>query len=142
MYTLLIIELKMVIDYQARKQYMKDYYKRNKEKINERQTKYIKDHADERREYRKERYQAHRELQIKRVIRSMKKYHRWPFSQMTKVRVRNYRDQLDNAKTEREKVMIRKKIERVKKSAITLRIKGGDRKRERVKQARKEKFSI
>ena len=76
MYTLLIIELKMVIDYQARKQYMKDYYKRNKEKINERQTKYMIDHAEERREYRKERYQAHRDLQIKRVIRSMKKYHR------------------------------------------------------------------
>lgn len=142
MYTLLFIELKMVINYQARKQYMKDYYKKNKDKINERQTKYIKDHADERREYRKERYQTHRDLQIKRVIRSMKKYHRWPFSQITKVRVRNYRDQLNNARTEREKVMIRKKIERVRKSAITRRIRAGDKKRERVKQARKEKFSI
>ena len=46
---------------------MQDYYRRNKDRINARVTKYCEDHDQERRIRRKERYESNRELQIKRV---------------------------------------------------------------------------
>lgn len=116
----------------ARKQYMKEYYMKNRDKINARQTQYIKDHAEERREYRKERYQAHRELQIQRVKKSQKKYVRcWVF-------FKDYKDKIDNARTEWEKVMIRNKFHQFKKQSITLRNKARARKvkRRRLKKAK------
>lgn len=64
----------MVKDYRDRIQYMKDYYRKNRDKIRERMFQYNIDHAEERREYRKERYKHNREKQIQRVVKYQKKY--------------------------------------------------------------------
>jgi hypothetical protein len=55
------------INTNRRREYMQDYYRRNKERINARVSAYCKDHDEERRIRRKERYETHRELQLRRV---------------------------------------------------------------------------
>ena len=56
----------------TRREYMQDYYRRNRERINARVSAYCKDHDEERRIRRKERYESHRELQIRRVRANQK----------------------------------------------------------------------
>lgn len=51
---------------------MQDYYRRNRERINNRVSEYCKNHDEERRIRRKEWYESHRELQIRRVKASQR----------------------------------------------------------------------
>ena len=60
------------INSNKRKEYMQDYYRRNRERINARVSAYCKNHEEERRIRRKERYETHRELQIRRVKANQK----------------------------------------------------------------------
>lgn len=60
------------INSNKRKEYMQDYYRRNRERINARVSAYCKNHEEERRIRRKERYETHREIQIRRVRANQK----------------------------------------------------------------------
>ena len=90
---------------------MKEYYKKNKERLNERQRRYMIEHAEERRQYRRERYQAHRDMQISRVkLCQAKKYHRGPNGKTCNVYFENYKDEYYNAKTRWAKKEVLKKF--------------------------------
>lgn len=60
------------INSNKRKEYMQEYYRKNRERINARVSAYCKNHDEERRIRRKERYETHRELQIRRVRANQK----------------------------------------------------------------------
>lgn len=62
------------INSNRRREYYQDYYRRNKDRINNRVTEYCKNHQEERRQTRKLWYQENRELQIKRVKACQKRY--------------------------------------------------------------------
>jgi hypothetical protein len=53
---------------------MQDYYRRNRERINERVSAYCKANEERRREQRKRWYAEHKEIQKQRVLRCKKKY--------------------------------------------------------------------
>lgn len=132
----------MVIDYQARKAYYQDYYRRNRERINKRCADYIKNHADERKEYRRLRYIHHREEHLARVKAYQKKYylHNYAYlAEQHKVKWEKYRIELQFAKSQREKNEIRKKYEAAKKSAINCRKNCAAKRLERDKIRRKER---
>ena len=83
------------INWNRRREYMQDYYRRNKDRINDRVTQYCKDHDEHRRQRRKQWYQENRELQIKRVKACQWKYRiRYPDMSY-------YDDIINNATTDR-----------------------------------------
>ena len=53
---------------------MQDYYRRNRERINERVSAYCKANEERRKEQRKRWYAEHKEIQKQRVLRCKKKY--------------------------------------------------------------------
>lgn len=88
-----------------RKEYMLDYYRKNRERINKRVTEYCKKHQEERKKRRKEWYQENREVQLKRVKMCKKRRNPPPQTQRIDERIKN-------SKTDRwrkENMMIRKR---------------------------------
>lgn len=114
-----------------RKEYMQDYYRRNRDRINDRVTQYCKEHDEHRRERRKQWYQENRELQIKRVKACQKKY-KVVYPNMSKIE-----DQIANAKTWRQKYSLKKEYKRRKAHFKNLSLKAQERKKGRRKN-RKE----
>ena len=92
----------------TRKEYMQDYYRKNRERINNRVSEYCKNHDEERRIRRKEWYESHRELQIRRVRASQRarKFKRWNTWRIDK--------KIDACPTERSKQKLLRKRERVR----------------------------
>lgn len=90
----------------VRKEYMQDYYRKNRERINARVTEYCKNHAEERKAKRKQRYQENRELQLRRVricknARNKRKVNVWWIDK-----------KIEECKTERSKQKLLRKRER------------------------------
>lgn len=111
----------MNVDYKARKAYYQDYYRRNRDRINKRCADYIKNHPEERKEYRRLWYIHHREEHLARVKARQKKYYLNNYSYLAEqhgVRWENYRKRLSECKTQWERNELRKKYEAAKKSAI------------------------
>ena len=109
---------------------MQDYYRRNRERINARVSAYCKDHDEERRIRRKERYETHRELQIRRVranqkIRKLKLWH-----------VNRIDRRIDACPTERSKQKLLRKRERIMELRKICSQKRNDRKIQKRKEER------
>lgn len=130
----------MIVDYKERKAYFQDYYRRNRERINKMNAEYIKNHADERKEYRRLRYLQHREQHLARVKARQRKYYLNRYSRLaerTWVKWENYKDKFNEAKTQWEKNEIRKKFRTARSSAITCKKNAAARRLERDKAIRK-----
>lgn len=89
-----------------RREYMQDYYRRNRDRINARVTEYCKNHDEERRRTRKIWYQENRDLQIKRVRECQKRYKvKTPTMNLLK-------EKLAHARSWWEKIRIKKNSQR------------------------------
>ena len=109
---------------------MQDYYRRNRERINARVSAYCKDHDEERRIRRKERYETHRELQIRRVKATQK---------IRKLRLGhvNWIDKkIEACPTERSKQKLLRKRERIMELRKICSQKRNDRKIQKRKEER------
>ena len=130
----------MVIDYKSRQAYFQDYYRRNRDRINKMNSEYIKNHSEERKEYRRLRYLQHREQHLARVKARQKKYFlRWYsyLAERTEVKWKNYKDKFDEAKTQWERNEVRKKFRAARSSAIACKKKAAKKRLERDKAIRK-----
>lgn len=116
------------INANRRREYMQDYYRKNRERINARVSAYCKDHDEERRIRRKERYESHRELQIRRVRANQK---------IRKLKLGSFAwidRKIEACPTERSKQKLLKKKARI----MELRRIGSQKRNDRKIQKRKE----
>lgn len=116
-----------------RKEYMQDYYRRNRERINARVSAYCKDHDEERRIRRKERYESHRELQIRRV-RANQKIRKLKLGHVNRIDRR-----IDACPTERSKQKLLKKRARIMELRKICSQRRNDRKIQQRKEEREAK---
>lgn len=113
---------------------MQDYYRRNRERINARVAEYCKKHEEERRIRRKERYETHRELQIKRVRAIQKARKTWLGN------VARLDRKIDACPTERSKQKLLKKRARIMEIRRQLAQKRSDLKMQKRKDIREAKI--
>jgi hypothetical protein len=116
-----------------RKEYMQDYYRRNRERINARVTEYCKNHDEERRIRRKERYESHRELQIRRV-RANQKIRKLKLGHVNRIDRR-----IDACPTERSKQKLLRKRARIMELRKICSQRRNDRKIQKRKEEREAK---
>lgn len=118
------------INSNRRREYMQDYYRKNRERINARVSAYCKDHDKERRIRRKERYESHRELQIRRV-RANQKIRKLKLGHVNRIDRR-----IDACPTERSKQKLLKKRARIMELRKICSQKRNDRKIQKRKEER------
>lgn len=116
-----------------RREYMQDYYRKNRERINARVSAYCKDHDEERRIRRKERYESHRELQIRRV-RATQKIRKLKLGHVNRIDRR-----IDACPTERSKQKLLKKRARIMELRKICSQRRNDRKIQKRKEEREAK---
>ena len=121
------------INWNTRKEYMQDYYRKNRERINARVSAYCKDHDEERRIRRKERYESHRELQIRRVRANQKlrKFKVWALVWIDR--------KIEACPTERSKQKLLRKRARIVELRRMCSKKRSDRKFQKRKEEREAK---
>ena len=123
----------------VRKEYMQEYYRKNKEKINDRVRAYCKANEERRRERRKKRYADHKDLQKERVNRCKRKYWAKYWIWRSKLILTKYEDLIAKAKTQREKNALRKKMLRAKDKYMSMKKRGAEIRVQRAKERREAK---
>lgn len=121
------------INANRRREYMQDYYRKNRERINARVSAYCKDHDEERKIRRKERYESHRELQIRRV-RATQKIRKLKLGHVNRIDRR-----IDACPTERSKQKLLKKRARIMELRKICSQRRNDRKIQKRKEEREAK---
>lgn len=121
------------INWNRRREYMQDYYRKNKERINARVSAYCKDHDEERRIRRKERYETHRSLQIRRV-RATQKIRKLKLGHVNRIDRR-----IEACPTERSKQKLLKKRARIMEFRKICSQRRNDRKIQKRKEEREAK---
>lgn len=132
----------MVLDYQSRKAYMQDYYRRNRERLNKQASDYIKNHPEQRKEYRRQRYLHHREEHLKRVKKRQKKFLMWNYIYLAKdnrIKREPYEEEMNAAKSLWEKELIRKKYLKKRDRAARIKLSYTRARLEKEKIKRKER---
>lgn len=124
----------------VRKEYMQDYYRRNRERINERVSAYCKANEERRREQRKRWYAEHKEIQKQRVLRCKKKYGAKYWIGRAKIILTKYEDLIAKAKTQREKNALRKKMLRAKDKYMSMKRKWAEIRVQKAKEKREAKI--
>ena len=119
-----------------RKEYMQEYYRKNRDRINARVADYCATHKEERKAWRKKWYAENKDLQRERVRRCRKKYWAKYGIWRSKLILTKYEDLIAKAKTQREKNALRKKMYKAKDKYMTMKKRWAE---IRVKKAREKR---